>query len=92
MRVYFVSPKKGVRQETDFNFVLYYFINRETFSKTWQKDLSISVMLLNKKNPDSLVKLLDPSVVWQGSLVISEVLLHKGGSNSFLVCAPNGMG
>ncbi|CAH3020437.1 unnamed protein product, partial [Porites evermanni] len=46
--------------------------DRETFSKTWQKDLNISVMLLNKKNPDSLVKLLDPSVVWQGSLVISE--------------------
>ena len=64
-------------QETDFNFCfLYYFINRETFSKTWQKDLSISVMQLNKKNPDSLVKLLDPSVVWQGSLVISEVHLH----------------
>jgi len=54
----------------------YYFINRETFSKTWQKDLSISVMQLNKKNPDSLVKLLDPSVVWQGSLVISEVHLN----------------
>ena len=44
-------------------------------------------MQLNKKNPDSLVKLLDPSVVWQGSLVISEVDLSFS-----LVCAPNGMG
>ena len=70
-------PKKEVIQKTNFNLVLYFFFfNRETFSKTWQKVLSISVMQLNKKNPDSLVKLLDPSVVWQGSLVISEVHLN----------------
>ena len=48
-------------------------------------------MQLNKKKKDSLVKLLDPSVVWQGSLVISEVHLNQGGFNFFLVCAPNRM-